>query len=261
MASSLKLIHSGFQSGIEYSILNYGNQHPDANYHAKHILFDNGKCWATDIENPPEKIGDMITIDMGYVHAVTALEIKNGVGPGACAGRSTKHARIHGSENLDGPWTVLLDKNWDPDPDPYPDPHTPATMEVYTVNETRVRFLKLEIVEATGQYNVPAWEYLGARTGEKNYSLISSEVYSQLTKRRTLSSLAHQSHWPKIQRKQTRAPVNARSSRSSQASKLPSVLQQTAQRRVEEEHQSLKIIFVMTKKGQCIADHYSVDSF
>ena len=220
-----------------------------SNYHAKQILFNNGKCWATET-NPNGYIGDMITIDMGYVHAVTALEIKNGVGPGACAGRSTKHARIHGSENVDGPWTVLLDKNWDPDPDPYPDPHTPATMEVYTVNETRVRFLKLEIVEATGQHNVPAWEYLRARTGEKNYSFISSEVYSQPTKRRTLSSLAHHLHWPKILRKQTRAPVNARSSRSSRASKLPSVLQQTAQRRVEEEQQSLKITFFMTKKGQ-----------
>ena len=166
MPSSLKLIHSGFQSGIEYSILNYVNQAQSANYHAKQILFNNGKCWATET-NPNGYTGDMITIDMGYVHAVTALEIKNGVGPGACAGRSTKHARIHGSENMDGPWTVLLDKNWDPDPDPYPDPHTPATMEVYTVNETRARFLKLEIVEATGQHNVPAWEYLRARTGEK----------------------------------------------------------------------------------------------
>ena len=235
------------------------NQAQSANYHAKQILFNNGKCWATET-NPNGYTTDMITIDMGYVHAVTALEIKNGVGPGACAGRSTKHARIHGSENMDGPWTVLLDKNWDPDPDPYPDPHTPATMEVYTVNETRARFLKLEIVEATGQYNVPAWEYLRARTGEKNYCFISSEVYSQPTKRRTLSSLAHHLHWPKIQRKQTRAPVNARSSRSSQASKPPSVLQQTAQRCVEEEQQSLKIRFVMTKKGQSIKEKYSIDS-
>ena len=94
----------------------------------------------------------------------------------------------------------------------------------------------------------------------KYYCFISSEVFSQPTKRRTLSSLVHQLHWPKIQRKQTRAPVNARSSRSSQASKPPSVLQQTAQRCVEEEQQSLKIRFVMTKKGQSIKEKYSIDS-
>ena len=160
---------SGVQSGIHYSIASYVSQYSNTNYHAKHILFDNGKCWVPANSDIPFT-GDAITVDMGGDHLVNALEIKNGV---RCAKRSTKHARIHGSLNENGPWTLLLDRDWG-DPDPYPSAHTPATMELHTVPETRVRYLKLEIVESTGELNLAAWEYLRALTGEKE---ITKEVH------------------------------------------------------------------------------------
>ena len=150
----------GSQGGIEYSIAHVAAEGGHTNYLSKNILKDDGKCWCPRLNAALSSIEDAIIVDMGGEHSVTALEIKNSY----CAGRTTKRANIHGSLNVDGPWTLLLELSWE---DPA---NAQLTTELHTIAETTMRFIRLEILESAGTYNPPnpAWEYLRALTGKKS---------------------------------------------------------------------------------------------
>ena len=86
---------------------------------------------------------------------MTGLEVQNGkYGSNT---RATKRAKIHGSQDADGPWTELLDLSWEAAAD-YP-------KETHTIPETTIGFLKLEIVEY--HFLGPVWKYLRVLTGSK----------------------------------------------------------------------------------------------
>ena len=152
-----------------------------ANFYSKNILKDDGKCWAPRWDAALISIEDAIIVDMGGEHSVIALEIKNA----NCASRATKRANIHGSLNVDGPWTLLLELSWE---DPA---NAQLTTELHTIAETTMRFIRLEILETAGDWNNPAWEYLRALTGKKSVRRKNScPPPSQLTRLKTPSSRA-----------------------------------------------------------------------